>query len=69
MAHLLKFDSTHGHLAHPITFGDDWMDVGKGKLLITHERIRLFCIMAQWILILFWNVQVSLTAGKRLLLI
>ena len=38
MAHLLKFDSTHGHLAHPITFGDDWMDVGKGKLLITHER-------------------------------
>ncbi|MGB1528385.1 MAG: type I glyceraldehyde-3-phosphate dehydrogenase [Candidatus Puniceispirillaceae bacterium] len=38
MAHLLEFDSTHGHFEHPITFGDDWMDVGKGKLTITHER-------------------------------
>ena len=38
MAHLLEFDSTHGHFDHPITYGDDWMDVGKGKLIITHER-------------------------------
>ena len=38
MGHLLEFDSTHGHFDHPITFGDDWMDVGKGKLMITHER-------------------------------
>ena len=38
MAHLLEFDSTHGHFDHPITFGDDWMDVGKGKLTITHEQ-------------------------------
>ena len=38
MAHLLKFDTTHGHFDNPITFGEDWMDVGKGKIAITHER-------------------------------
>ena len=38
MAHLLEFDSTHGHFDHTITYGEDWMDVGKGKMSITHER-------------------------------
>ena len=38
MAHLLEFDSTHGHFDHKITFGEDWMDAGKGKMTITHER-------------------------------
>ena len=38
LAHLLEFDSTHGHFNHKITFGEDWMDAGKGKMTITHER-------------------------------
>ena len=38
MAHLLEFDSTHGHFSRPITYGEDWMDAGKGKITITHER-------------------------------
>ena len=38
MAHLLEFDSTHGHFDHKITFGENWMDAGKGKMTITHER-------------------------------
>ena len=38
MAHLLEFDSTHGHFDHIIKSGEDWMDVGQGKMTITHER-------------------------------
>ena len=38
MAHLLQFDSTHGNLKQAPKYGDDWMDVGFGKMAITHER-------------------------------
>ncbi len=38
MAHLLEFDSTHGKFSSPIRFGNDWMDVGSGKISVSHER-------------------------------
>ena len=38
MAHLLQFDSTHGNLPQAPQHGEDWMDVGFGKIAITHER-------------------------------
>ncbi len=36
--HLLKHDTVHGTLAQPISSGDDWMDVGRGKIKVTAER-------------------------------
>ena len=38
MAHLLEFDSTHGKFSHPITFDEDWIDVGGDRIKVTHER-------------------------------
>lgn len=37
-AHLLKRDSVHGLFPKPVTYGDDWMDVGQGKIKVTAER-------------------------------
>jgi glyceraldehyde 3-phosphate dehydrogenase len=37
-AHLLKHDSVHGKFPKPVTYGDDWMDVGEGKIKVTAER-------------------------------
>jgi len=37
-AHLLKHDTVHGRLNAEITTGDDWMDLGKGKIKVTAER-------------------------------
>ena len=37
-AHLLKHDSVHGLLTQAVTTGDDWMDVGRGKIKVTAER-------------------------------
>ena len=37
-AHLLKHDSVHGAFHGSITTGDDWMDIGKGKIKVTAER-------------------------------
>ena len=37
-AHLLKHDSVHGHFPGEITTGDDWMDLGHGKIKVTAER-------------------------------
>jgi len=37
-AHLLKWDSVHGPLGHPVETGDDWIDLGSGKIKITAER-------------------------------
>ena len=28
----------HGKFASPITFDEDWMDVGTGRISVTHER-------------------------------
>lgn len=37
-AHLLQFDSVHGRFQNTITFDDSGIDMGKGKITITHER-------------------------------
>lgn len=37
-AHLVKYDTVHGQLDADIKTGDDWMDLGKGKIKVTAER-------------------------------
>jgi glyceraldehyde 3-phosphate dehydrogenase len=37
-AHLLKHDSVHGLFKGDITSGDNWMDIGRGKIRVTAER-------------------------------
>src|ERR1700736_369130 len=37
-AHLLRYDSVHGRFAGEVTTGDDWMDIGRGKIRVTAER-------------------------------
>ena len=37
-AHLYEFDSVHGRVRSSITHGDGWMDVGTGRIAMTHER-------------------------------
>ena len=37
-AHLYEFDSVHGRVRDDISFGEGWMDVGTGRIAMTHER-------------------------------
>jgi glyceraldehyde 3-phosphate dehydrogenase len=37
-AHLLKYDSVHGRFPDEVTTGDNWMDIGRGKIAVTVER-------------------------------
>ena len=37
-AHLFRYDTVHGRYPGTVTTGDDWMDVGTGKIKITAER-------------------------------
>ncbi|SDZ31155.1 glyceraldehyde-3-phosphate dehydrogenase (NAD+) [Jannaschia faecimaris] len=37
-AHLLQYDSVHGRFPAPVTTGDDWIDVGRGKMRVTAMR-------------------------------
>ena len=37
-AHLLKYDSVHGGFPGEITTGDNWIDIGRGKIAVTAER-------------------------------
>jgi glyceraldehyde 3-phosphate dehydrogenase len=37
-AHLLKFDSVHGRFKGEITTGDNWMDIGRGRIAVLAER-------------------------------
>lgn len=37
-AHLLQYDSVHGRFQNKITFDDTGIDMGRGKITITHER-------------------------------
>jgi glyceraldehyde 3-phosphate dehydrogenase len=37
-AHLYEFDSVHGRAAGGITHGNEWLDIGTGKIHMTHER-------------------------------
>ena len=36
-AHLLKYDSVHGRFPGTVTSGEDWIDVGTGKIRVTAE--------------------------------
>src|SRR5580692_8558123 len=37
-AHLLKYDSVHGRFRGEIKTGDNWMDIGRGKIAVLAER-------------------------------
>ena len=37
-AHLYEFDSVHGRAVGRVTYGDDWMDIGTGKIHMSRER-------------------------------
>jgi len=37
-AHLYEFDSVHGRARGEVTHGEGWMDVGTGRIAMTHER-------------------------------
>jgi glyceraldehyde 3-phosphate dehydrogenase len=37
-AHLLRYDSVHGRFPAMVTTGEDWIDVGLGKIKVTAER-------------------------------
>ncbi len=37
-AHLLRYDSVHGRFGADVKTGKDWMDFGRGKIRMTHER-------------------------------
>ena len=37
-AHLLKYDSVHGRFPGTVEHGDDWIDVGLGRIKVTAER-------------------------------
>ena len=38
-AHLLRYDSVHGRFNANVEAGDGWMDYGRGRIRMTHERI------------------------------
>jgi glyceraldehyde 3-phosphate dehydrogenase len=37
-AHLLKYDSVHGRFRGEVTSGDNWIDIGRGKIAVSAER-------------------------------
>ncbi|MFX4223677.1 MAG: glyceraldehyde 3-phosphate dehydrogenase NAD-binding domain-containing protein [Thalassobaculum sp.] len=37
-AHLLRYDTVHGRFPGKVTTGEDWMDIGLGKIKVTAER-------------------------------
>ena len=37
-AHLVKYDSVHGTFPGDITSGEDWLDMGRGRIKVTAER-------------------------------
>ncbi len=37
-AHLYEFDSVHGRSSGKVSYGADWMDVGRGKIHMSRER-------------------------------
>ena len=37
-AHLLRYDSVHGRFGGTVTEGEDWIDFGRGRVKMTHER-------------------------------
>lgn len=37
-AHLFRYDTIHGRFPGTVTTGEDWMDIGLGKIQVTAER-------------------------------
>ena len=37
-AHLLKYDSVHGHFPGEVTAGENWIDIGRGRIAVSAER-------------------------------
>jgi glyceraldehyde 3-phosphate dehydrogenase len=37
-AHLLQYDSVHGRFPGEITTGDNWIDIGRGRIAVSAER-------------------------------
>src|ERR1700751_3921740 len=37
-AHLLKYDSVHCRFRGKLTCGDNWIDIGRGKITVCAER-------------------------------
>ena len=37
-AHLYEFDSVHGRVANGVNYGDDWLDIGTGRIYMSRER-------------------------------
>jgi len=37
-AHLLRYDSVHGRFGETVIEGDGWIEYGRGKVRMTHER-------------------------------
>ena len=37
-AHLYEFDSIHGRAQGSVSHGEGWMDVGRGRIAMTHKR-------------------------------
>src|SRR5579864_3005976 len=37
-AHLLQYDSVHGRFPGEVTSGDNWIDIGRGKIRVSAER-------------------------------
>ncbi|WP_126977913.1 type I glyceraldehyde-3-phosphate dehydrogenase [Frigidibacter oleivorans] len=37
-AHLIRFDSVHGRFPGEVTTGEDWIDVGRGRMKVTAVR-------------------------------
>ena len=37
-AHLFRYDSVHGRFAGEVKTGEDWIDVGRGRIKVTAER-------------------------------
>ncbi len=37
-AHLLRYDSVHGRFPGTVTTGEDWIDIGRGKIKVTAIR-------------------------------
>lgn len=37
-AHLLRYDSVHGRFGHKVEVGENWIDYGRGRIAMSHER-------------------------------
>ena len=64
-AHLYEFDSVHGRAVGMVTHGEDWMDVGSGKIHMSRERDPANIPHAAHCVDMFWNVRENSTTAKH----